>query len=396
MKKNKLSMFGVLLVTVLPLLVGSMAGCAPKLTRDMLTPSPTVTETPLPTRTPDPSKPTRTPRPTDTPDASGRPSTTPADVVGQPTRAVRLSTIPLLGLKVEEYYLGPAEDYDLQPGSIEKNQEFYDNIPQEVFARRAVFQAEQAISSPDEINTALEPFGFRMEPTGGQSSRQYRIYRGEELLFDHVTAYGAVSLNRSGTDFIFPITLGNYEVWVIQKDRFEMWYAGEPRHLPIFAGDDVVAIGEPEEYKEAGQMVFGVPILVNNEPKFRLALPYQGANNCPIEKFRAWGDRWVLEMEGEVLVDGEKLTKKYAYEQVFNWQLINGKPFFLFKDAGYYGMLYDGEKMSVTYSEIVHWSCIDQQGGGGINLSVVSSDQMVAFFARRGMGWYYVQVGDFK
>lgn len=387
MKKNSQSITSFLLIVLLSLLVGLSSGCAPSLSREMLTPSPTITDTPLPSRTPDPSKPTKTPLPTSRPRTA---SPTPEKEV-QPTRTVRVSNIPARGLQVKEYYLGQVEGYDLQPGSYAQNQEFYDNIPQEVLAGRNALLVQPAPPSVEQVNAALQPFDFRLEPSATQKN-QYRFYRGDELLFDHVTAYGAVFLNRSSSDFLFSITLGNFEVWVIQKDRFEMWYAGEPRYLPIFAGDNVVAIGEPGDYVEAGQPVFGVPILVNDQPKYQLALPYQGANNCPIEEFRAWGDHWVLEMEGEVLVDGEKLTRKYLYEQVFNWQLINGKEFFLFKDAGYYGMFYDGSDLSITYGEIIHWPCIDQQGGGGVNLSAASSDQAVTFFARRGMAWYYVEV----
>jgi hypothetical protein len=387
MKKNSQFRICLLLIVLLSLMAGLSSGCAPRLSREMLTPSPTITDTPLPSRTPDPSKPTKTPLPTSRPRKA---SPTPAKEA-QPTRTMRVSNIPARGLQVKEYYLGQAEGYDLQPGSYEQNREFYENIPQEILAGRNALRVQPAPPSVEQVNAALQPFDFRLEPSATQKN-QYRFYRGNELLFDHVTAYGAVSLNSSNSDFLFSITLGNYEVWVIQKDRFEMWYAGEPRYLPIFAGDNLVAIGEPGDYVEAGQAVFGVPILVNDQPKYYLALPYQGANNCPIEKFRAWDDHWVLEMEGEVLVDGEKLTQKYLYEQVFNWQLINGEEFFLFKEAGYYGMFYNGGDLSISYGEIVHWPCIDQQGGGGVNLSAASSDQIVTFFARRGMAWYYVEV----
>ena len=108
-----------------------------------------------------------------------------------------------------------------------------------------------------------------------QGSTQYEVYRGGELLFDYVTNYGMMHVNRSGTDFVLPITLGGYEVWVLQKDHFELWFAGEPRPLPVFAGDNLVAVGPAEYFEENGESVAGVSILVNGVEvaKVMMAMP---------------------------------------------------------------------------------------------------------------------------
>jgi hypothetical protein len=338
----------------------------------MLTPSPTITKAPLPTRTPDPF---RTPTPTLDPQQVLLPAITALD-----------------GLLLEQYPLARANGFDLQPGSFDNNQKFYERMPSGVFVQHQDLWAEPPAPGLDEVNAQLKAFNYHLEKTSGAESARYTIYQGSQVLRDNVTYFGSIEVNSSRSDFLVPLTLDNSDVWILQKDRLEQWFGDAPRFLPVFAGDDVFAIGQPGEITQNDQTGLGVQILKNGEPIYDLPLPYTGANKCPIQNFRAWNGAWVLETDGTVLMDGQSLADKHGYDQVFNWQVLNAKEFFLFEKDGKYGISYFGKEMPVQFDTIVRWPCIDQQGGQGYNFSARGNDRIAGFFAQKNGVWFYAEV----
>lgn len=114
------------------------------------------------------------------------------------------------------------------------------------------------------------------------------------------------------------------------------------------------------------------------------------------DAFRTWDDRWVLELNSDVLLDGERLTEQRVFDEVFAWQVLAGSEFFLYRQNNQYGIYFDGRSLPQTYDQIVRWDCADQQDAGGFNFSAQSSDEAVGFFAQKSGRWYYVRVSPLE
>lgn len=109
------------------------------------------------------------------------------------------------------------------------------------------------------------------------------------------------------------------------------------------------------------------------------------------DAFRTWEANWVLELNGDVLIDGERLTEQRVFDQVFTWRPLAGSEFFLYQQNNQYGMYFDGRTLPQRYQHIIRWDCADQQGQA-FNFSAQGSDEEVGFFARKAGRWYYVRV----
>jgi hypothetical protein len=125
----------------------------------------------------------------------------------------------------------------------------------------------------------------------------------------------------------------------------------------------------------------------------------------------AQGDTWVAEVvhltchsvrtgesqsvecqpRGLIIQNGEVLNEHYGYEEAFGFQWLNGKPFYFFQKAGKIGIHDHDQEISLEYDEIPHYKCCS-----AAELNPRHATQMVAFFARRGEQWYYVEVGLFN
>lgn len=97
-----------------------------------------------------------------------------------------------------------------------------------------------------------------------------------------------------------------------------------------------------------------------------------------------------IEPIGQISQDGELLNERYDYEEMFGFQLMAGKPFYFFKQGGVIGFSYDKEAILAGYDEVLHYGCCSL----GI-LNPIHAQNMVAFFARRGVVWYYVEIGNY-
>jgi len=103
-----------------------------------------------------------------------------------------------------------------------------------------------------------------------------------------------------------------------------------------------------------------------------------------------WYGTWALEVEGSLGVDGQLMNPVWGYGEIFDYQLLGGKPFFFFEQDGQVGISYDGQELPVQYDEVIHGECC-----GGMN-NPRSSEHMVWFYARREGKWYYVEIGEYE
>jgi hypothetical protein len=94
---------------------------------------------------------------------------------------------------------------------------------------------------------------------------------------------------------------------------------------------------------------------------------------------------------GQITIDGKLLNKQEGYEEAFGFQTMHGKPFYFFKRDGVIGISYDGTEISLGYEEIPHYGCCS---AGTFNPDMYQN--MVAFLARKGSQWYYIEIGVFE
>ncbi len=260
----------------------AMGSCTPSLTREQLTPSPTIS-TPRPTRTPDPRQQVEETR--STPDETG-------ELEAASTLLPAVSAIgPLL---IEEFPLAREDAADLQPGSAGQNEQFAEDLPEDIRSGHAQIAADAQPVDIEEANAAMRGSGYALEA------------------------------------------------------------------------------------------VDGTPQLTRNG---------ETVEECLLsDAFQTWEQHWILELNGDVLFDGERLTERRVFDEVYNWQPLAGREFFLYRQNNIYGMYFDGRSLPQRYDEIVRWSCSDQQGADGFNFSAQGTDEAISFFARKSGRWYYVRV----
>jgi putative hemolysin len=119
----------------------------------------------------------------------------------------------------------------------------------------------------------------------------------------------------------------------------------------------------------------------------------------PIEPLRGlwtYDDHWVLEtnlyldetpFNGQLFVDGEALNAQYGYQESFNFQTINDRPFYFFRRDGKVDAWYDGQEISLGYQDVPHYLCCGDSG-----LNPVARQGAVLFFGNNGDKWYFIQI----
>jgi hypothetical protein len=132
-------------------------------------------------------------------------------------------------------------------------------------------------------------------------------------------------------------------------------------------------------------------------------------NNSPISSLRGlwtYAGHWVLETayvtnhqvgneinsqaSGQISIDGKLLNEQLDYQEAFGFQTMHAKAFYFFKQYGEIGVVYNGVTIPLGYSEIPHYGCCS-----AATLNPRVAQNMVAFFARKGSTWYYVEIGVF-
>ena len=102
------------------------------------------------------------------------------------------------------------------------------------------------------------------------------------------------------------------------------------------------------------------------------------------------GNEIVSQASGQISVDGKLLNQQLGYQEAFGFQTMHGKPFYFFKQHGKIGTVYNDVAIPLNYVEIPHYGCCS-----AATLNPRAAQNMVAFFARKGSTWYYVEIGVF-
>jgi hypothetical protein len=119
----------------------------------------------------------------------------------------------------------------------------------------------------------------------------------------------------------------------------------------------------------------------------------------PIESLRGlwtYDNHWVLETNlylpdnpynGQIFVDGGSLNEQNGYEESFNFQTINGRPFYFFRRNGKVDAWFDGKEISLGYDDVPHYLCCS---GSGLNPK--PRQGAVLFFGNKSNRWYFNRI----
>ncbi len=179
------------------------------------------------------------------------------------------------------------------------------------------------------------------------------------------------------------------------------------------AGNDHFAmcniLGSDKLVASANYDIFGsgyVNLTLNGKRIYRIAVGH-GSPISPLRGLWVYDRHWGLETAyvtehtegnvttsdavGQVSVDGELLNNKFGYAEAFGFQTIHDRPFYFFRRDGKIQASYDGVEFALGYDEIPHYGCCS-----AATLNPQTYRNMVAFYARKGEAWYYVEIGVFN
>lgn len=231
----------------------------------------------------------------------------------------------------------------------------------------------------ERLNAALVPFGYRLE---GQSNLPLALYRGDTLIMDGLTIHWPASVSSEDFAFVAENQVGQVLLfrWGSVKALDYSFYAYTP---PILVGNDLVTVEVGDEGRQFSVRRRYEIVYIHRVSEVSVAPPVKGLT--------AWNGQWVLEIDGQVIVDGQNLNEELGYDEIFGWRLLAGKPFYFFRVGDRTSISYDGEVLPVSYDEVIHYRCC-----GPARFNVVGNSNMVWFHARRDGTWTYVEIGVYE
>ncbi|MDB4897382.1 MAG: hypothetical protein JWN15_3644, partial [Firmicutes bacterium] len=198
-------------------------------------------------------------------------------------------------------------------------------------------------------NAQLKPFGYRIGQAHG-----FDIYHGDELVLMGISFFSPVTVSARQDDFLFMAGMAGERYWLIRADGAHDWGPVElARHRfqpPVYAGDALVAVRWDDSHGYAvwadEQRIFTVPMA-------------KAADGSGVKRLTAWDGHWVLEVTGDVYIDGKSLSQQQGYSEVFDWQLVDGRPLYFFRRGSQTGLAYAGQVLPYRYEQVPHHLCCE-------------------------------------
>lgn len=138
-------------------------------------------------------------------------------------------------------------------------------------------------------------------------------------------------------------------------------------------------------------------------------LQIDGGDVSPINPLRGlWveHEHWILEIAfvrniidgnaiqsnavGKIYRDSVLLNEEYGYEEMFGFQLLDGKPFYFYKKDRQVYLSYNNEDLPIVYDEIPHYACCS-----GAELNPIAGSNWIGFWGQRDGVWYYTEIGRY-
>lgn len=278
------------------------------------------------------------------------------------------------------------EEYAVVEASVDSPShfEFMERIPAEVLEKRDEWRGSFSEKRLQANNSLLEPFGYLLKTKAGAEMEIYELWRrterGEELLQEQISFFWPVSVNAAGNEFAMVVELWNDGYRLVQQDQTEQWDMGSSLYIPpVFYEDELLSVRWDYQRGQA-QVVQG------GQQIFAFAGVY--LVDMPVKGLWSWDGHWLLEVDGFLVQDGQVLNELLGYEEIFGWQLLNGKPFYYFRKGPRVGISYEEGILPVYYDEVIHYRCCEPS-----IFNNAGNQDMVWFYGLRQGIWYYVEMG---
>ncbi len=296
-----------------------------------------------------------------------------------PTATPELASTPS-SLVVEEYPI-VAEGVDTP-----RHFEYMERISPTILDRRRAWREPSAEEFLEPYNAALEPFGYRLvaKEKPDWAYPFYDLYQGDRLVEGDLYAIWPVTVASSGHDFALLVEKLNGPTLLVRLDSSERWDQSRHEFIPpVFVGDDLVIIETDEQHQQYG-------VRRGDETLYSFTVPGPRVDS-PVKGLWSWMGHWVLEVDGEVLVDGQSLNQKLGYDEIFGWRLLSGQPLYLFRKDNRISVSYAGQVLPYQYDEVIHYQCCEPAA-----FNVAGDEVIIWFHALRDGMWYYVEMGVYQ
>lgn len=168
---------------------------------------------------------------------------------------------------------------------------------------------------------------------------------------------------------------------------------GTPLRFTVTINSDVI-ISAPDA--QPGDFEESITVTRNGEEIFRTSTGGISPIN-PMQGLWAYDDHWVLEtnlfledkpFNGQIFVDGASINEQNGYEEAFNFQTINERPFYFFRRNNKVDAWFDGQEIPLGYEDVPHYLCC-----GDTRLNPRARQAATIFFGTIGDTWYFVRIG---
>ncbi|MDF2630865.1 MAG: hypothetical protein K0R39_4696, partial [Symbiobacteriaceae bacterium] len=290
-------------------------------------------------------------------------------------RHTELVVGPSASITIEEYPI-VVRSVD-QPGHFEYNE----RLTEQMKSKRDKWRGQDGGHRVIYLNEKLAPTGYKLVET---ATDIYDLYKGDELIRSGLNGIYEVAVSDDGKNFAFVANAWEPTAMLVTSAGTRPWDMQEHIFMPpAFAGNDLIEIKTDDQRSR-------FVILRGGQEIYQGDLPPTVAD-YPVKGFFGWNGQWVVELKGDVIIDGKSLKSHHGYNEVFDWQLIDGKPFYFYRIGEKVGISYDGRHQGAQYDEVMHYMCCEPAA-----FNPMGNGTMLWFHARRGETWYYVEAGVYK
>lgn len=191
----------------------------------------------------------------------------------------------------------------------------------------------------------------------------------------------------------FNTTIGSSEEILKRREDWREKLIVENR--PLINGEELYAVEQFDDNKAT--------VIVQLADKEVLSIDC--GDISPINNLRGkWvsGDDWYVEIvyvdawseeqfsKGDIYKNGNSLNEVEGYDESFDFQILNGKPFYFFSKDGELGFNYAGVETALDYDNIPHHLCCSASTNNPRHYS-----KMVTFFGSKNNTSFYIELGLF-